>query len=107
MRRKVQAAVPAFVLTLAACSDAGEPTQAPVRVTPAPAGSPWETLDEWHLFSDAATQKPADRVVPYDVVSQLYADRALKHRFLHIPEGEVIRYDGDAKWEFPVGTILV
>src|SRR5690242_3133208 len=39
---------------------------APVDVTPAPEGEPYETLSEWHLFRDAVRQSPADGVVPYD-----------------------------------------
>ena len=100
----------ALALALPACGDGGdggESAPEPVRVTPAPPGEPWETLAEWHLFSDVTKQEPADRVVPYDVIAQLYADRAVKHRFIHLPEGKVIKYSNEEKWTFPVGTILV
>src|SRR5690349_18752290 len=41
---------------------------APVTVTPAQEGEPYQTLSEWHLFRDAARQTPADGVVPYEVI---------------------------------------
>src|SRR5689334_10865323 len=53
----------------------------PAGVTPPPAGqAPWTTLAEWHLFADPVKQLPADRVIPYSVNSQLFADYATKHR---------------------------
>lgn len=76
-------------------------------VTPAPEGEPFTTLDEWHLFEDAPRQLPSPRVVPYDVISQLYADYATKRRFIYVPEGTKIGYSPTAKWALPVGTILV
>jgi len=95
----------------AACgSDGGEPPSSPDRgivVTPAPPGEPWATLDEWHLFSDAPGQKPAANVVPYDVIAPLYADDALKHRFMHVPDGKKIKYRDEDKWVFPQGSVLV
>jgi uncharacterized repeat protein (TIGR03806 family) len=76
-------------------------------VTPAPAGQPWESLDEWHLFDDARAQKPANRVIPYDVIAPLYADDALKRRFMHVPDGEQIDFQSTRVWRFPQGSILV
>lgn len=79
----------------------------PVQVTPAEFGSPYDTLSEWHLFSDAAQQSPAERVVPYDVIAPLFSDYTSKWRFLHVPKDAVIGYLADDVWDFPVGTILV
>jgi uncharacterized repeat protein (TIGR03806 family) len=76
-------------------------------VTPAPEGSPYQTLDEWHLFSDPVRQLPSARVIPYEVISQLFADYASKRRFIYVPEGTKIGYSATDKWSFPVGTILV
>jgi uncharacterized repeat protein (TIGR03806 family) len=59
------------------------------------------------LFEDIAAQKPSERVLPYAVNAQLYADEADKHRFVWIPQGSKIEYVKDAAWRFPVGTILV
>jgi uncharacterized repeat protein (TIGR03806 family) len=99
----------AVCLSLPACGgdDDGDDTPAHSAVTPAPAGDPWETLDEWHLFDDAPEQKPNLRVEAYDVISPLWSDGALKYRFLYLPEGAVIGYEDEARWQLPVGTILV
>jgi len=76
-------------------------------VTPAPEGEPYKTLAEWHLFADPVSQTPTDGVVPYDVISQLFADYASKRRFIYVPPGKKIVYSATDKWGFPVGTILV
>jgi uncharacterized repeat protein (TIGR03806 family) len=76
-------------------------------VTPALEGSPYQTLAEWRLFADEKAQTPADRVVPYDVIAQLFADYAYKRRFLYVPTGKEIGYSPTDKWNLPVGTILV
>jgi uncharacterized repeat protein (TIGR03806 family) len=75
--------------------------------TPAPDGAPFSTLAEWHLFRDAPAQEPAEGVVPFDVISVLFADNASKHRFLWVPPGNKITWNDEAPWEFPVGTIAV
>src|SRR5581483_4018309 len=76
-------------------------------VTPAPEGAPYGHLAQWHLFSDAVRQVPSPRVVPYEVISPLFADYAAKRRFIYVPEGAKIGYSPTEKWSFPVGTILV
>jgi uncharacterized repeat protein (TIGR03806 family) len=105
MRRAVLALIGSVLL---ACgSEETPPEQPPVLVTPAPPGEPWETLEEWHLFADPIRQRPAQRVVPYDVIAPLYSDRTAKYRFIVVPEGEVIGYSSHSTWDFPVGTVLV
>jgi uncharacterized repeat protein (TIGR03806 family) len=76
-------------------------------VTPAPEGAPYATLSEWHLFRDAVRQTPADRLIPYDVISQLFSDYTAKRRFIYVPEGSKIKYSPTDKWGLPVGSILV
>ena len=71
-----------------------------------PLGPP-EKLSEWALFEDAPAQEPAAGVIPYEMISPLFTDFAAKHRFLYVPDGEVIDYDDTAKWAFPVGSILI
>ena len=105
--------VPALLFGVAsfACGEdpvpPGTPADAGVLVTPAPPGQPWESLEQWHLFADASAQKPASRVIPYDVIAPLYADDALKHRFLYVPPGEQIQFQSTRVWRFPQGSILV
>jgi uncharacterized repeat protein (TIGR03806 family) len=76
-------------------------------VTPAPEGTPYRTLAEWHLFDDALKQVPTSGVIPYDVIAPLFSDYATKYRFLYVPSGEKISYSKTDTWKFPVGTILV
>ena len=52
-------------------------------------------------------QVPRADVVPYTVVSPLWADHAGKGRFIVLPEGEAVTVDADGELVFPEGTILV
>jgi uncharacterized repeat protein (TIGR03806 family) len=121
---RARAAALFVALALSACSsdksagrtpstgEAGVPrgdgaTDAGSGVTPAPEGSPYETLAEWHLFAVAKTQIPNDGIVPYEVISQLFADYAYKRRFMYVPKGKRIGYSPTDTWGLPVGTILV
>jgi uncharacterized repeat protein (TIGR03806 family) len=96
-----------IALVIGCGDDSQEQPSGPVAVNPAPPGIPWETLEEWHLFADARSQTPAPRVEPYQVISALWSDGTLKHRFIHLPEGAPIGYQPTELWSFPVGTILV
>lgn len=95
-----------LALALFGCGDDGG-AGAPTAVRPAPDGKPWATLAEWGLFADAATQTPNARVVPYGVVSPLFTDYALKHRFIWVPEGEAIGYAPVGPLDLPRGSIVV
>lgn len=73
----------------------------------APAGNPFSKLAQWGFFEDAVASRPRPRVVPYEVISTLYADDAEKSRYLFVPEGGTIGYDDEAPWDFPVGTVAI
>lgn len=119
MRRSLFLACSLALALAAACGGGQETTgagaggsapdagPAVVEPTPAPAGMPYDTLDEWHLFADAAQMTPAEGVIPYDVVSPLFSDYAVKYRFLWVPKGEKIGYHDTDRWDFPVGSILI
>ena len=63
-------------------------------------------LSDWELFDDIRNQVPADGVIPFDVISPLFTDGALKHRFVTLTQGGTIEYSNDtARWQSPVGTI--
>src|SRR5690606_1213824 len=62
---------------------------------------------EFELFADARKQVPAEGVIPFDVISTLYADEAWKHRFVRIPKGKAIEYANEGSWDWPDGSILV
>lgn len=66
-----------------------------------------DTLSALGLFLDPVAQTPADGVIPYDVISVLYADEAEKQRFVAIPPGSAATYDPMEFWDFPDGTKLI
>ena len=66
-----------------------------------------ESLALLGLFADTVQQAPADGVLPYDVISVLYADEAEKLRFMSIPSGTTVRYDALDLWDYPDGTVFV
>ncbi len=64
-------------------------------------------LSSWHLFlSSKNGLKPNTRVLPYDLNTPLFSDYASKYRFVWMPPGSSARYNDDAVFEFPAGTIL-
>jgi len=67
------------------------------------------TLLGYGLFTGSgATQDPVPGVVRYDVISPLFADDALKHRFIQLPaDGAKARYSDGDPWDLPVGSIVV
>ncbi|HKU44218.1 MAG TPA: hypothetical protein VJR89_38930 [Polyangiales bacterium] len=97
------------IWTLAACG--GEPHDAEPAPEVGPPSSayskPPSTLEGWNLFADAPRQRPGPRTVPYEVISPLFADYALKQRFVYVPEGETIGYDPEDYWTLPSGSILI
>jgi uncharacterized repeat protein (TIGR03806 family) len=93
----VKTPLAAFALVLAA--GCGSPAPDP--------GSGAETLSQLGLFSDPVRQIPAPGVVPYDVISVLYADESQKTRFLYVPPGTQAAYDDSNPWTFPDGTRLI
>jgi uncharacterized repeat protein (TIGR03806 family) len=99
----------ALVLCASACGKDGDPNGPPnAGVNLPPDGKPvWDTLSQWQLFTDFATQTPTDGMFPYDVRSPLFSDETVKHRFMWIPDGSSIEYDAHHAWRFPVGTVLV
>jgi uncharacterized repeat protein (TIGR03806 family) len=110
-RRSLSFVLVAALLTVAACGTSspsgtsGDP--APVTPTPAPAGEPYQTLDEWHLFTDAKSQAPAEGVIPYEVNAPLFSDYTVKRRFLWVPPGKTIAWKDKERWDYPLGTILI
>ncbi len=66
-----------------------------------------ELLSSFNLWEgDAAQQRPAPGVVPYDLNSPLFTDYAYKFRFVKLPPGERATYRKSEVLEFPVGTVI-
>jgi uncharacterized repeat protein (TIGR03806 family) len=68
---------------------------------------PPKLLSEFGFFSDMKAQKPSEDVHPFAINTPLFSDKALKYRFVHVPEGEAVRYVEDEAFEFPVGSALI
>jgi uncharacterized repeat protein (TIGR03806 family) len=75
---------------------------------------PPSLLSKTGAFSDLATLTPAEGFVPYSVNTPLWSDRALKARWIMIPNdgfpntsAEKIGFSADGNWSFPAGTVLV
>lgn len=86
----------------------GEPTKQQPDPPAPPATIPYETLSEYKFFAgNMADIVPASGVIPYEVVSPLWSDGALKKRFLVLPEGQKITFGADETWNFPDGAIII
>ena len=65
------------------------------------------TLRSWGLFEgDGSTQEPVAGVVPYDLISPLFSDYALKLRFVRLPRTRKASYSQSDVFDFPVGTVI-
>ena len=71
-------------------------------------------LSEVGAFTDMANLTPAPGMIPYTVNAPLWSDRALKKRWIVLPNdgshntpSERISFDAEQKWKFPAGTVMV
>lgn len=65
------------------------------------------TLGEWGVLKVRGTRLSlGEGVVPYDLNTPLFSDYAHKLRTIWMPEGTTARYDAQASFDFPVGTII-
>lgn len=90
------------VLLLAACSG-GEGPRAGVILADDPAAQ----LSDYGFFQDVSARRPADGVVPYDLINPLFSDHAAKHRLVYVPPGKQATYDDNDVFDFPVGSVLI
>jgi hypothetical protein len=66
------------------------------------------SIKETGLFPDApAFAKLPERLVPYKPSPELWSDGLHKQRFLLLPKGGKVDNENAARWDFPVGTVLV
>ncbi len=99
----------ALVASLAAFTGAVSYSEArtPVRVNDAKimSGIP-KQLSEFGFFYRPRSQESV-QLVPYELNTPLYSDGADKLRFIYVPNGEVLKADGDGLLEFPVGSAII
>ncbi len=51
--------------------------------------------------------EPTESVIPYQLNSPLFSDYAFKKRFIKIPNGKKMIYNGEEVFDFPAGTVLI
>lgn len=71
-------------------------------------------LSETGVFTDMANLTPAPGLVPYQTNAPLWSDRALKKRWIALPNDgthdspeEQIAFSETGNWQFPEGTVFV
>ena len=64
-------------------------------------------LSQTGAFADVASMTPAASLIPYDVISPLWSDRANKLRWVSVPSGTHIGWSATGKWQWPEGTVFV
>ncbi|MFZ1813979.1 MAG: SO2930 family diheme c-type cytochrome [Rhizobiaceae bacterium] len=70
-------------------------------------GDPPKLLSEYGFFSGEGIGNPARELVPYELVTPLFTDYALKYRHVLLPEGEKAGYVAEEVVDFPVGSVLL
>lgn len=70
---------------------------------------PYAKLSDYNFFAgDLANLNPVFGVLPYEPISSLFSDYALKKRFIWMPNGVKANYTEDFDiLDFPTGTILI
>lgn len=71
------------------------------------AKKPPRLLSEFGFFADMTAQEPVEGVVPFAINTPLFSDKALKFRFVYLPEGTAAEFAADEAFEFPAGTALI
>ncbi|NWG52423.1 MAG: hypothetical protein HXY28_01760 [Hydrogenophilaceae bacterium] len=98
-------AIAAMALCLAAL--AGAQAQRPVNARLLLGDAPAARLSDYRLFLDSGARTPNARVTPYGLNTELYADGAVKFRYVFIPPGAQAQYHESEVFAFPVGTALI
>lgn len=72
-------------------------------------GVPHQKLSDYKFFvGDMKNLVPAYKVLPYDLITPLFTDYAIKKRFVWMPEGTQATYTADGEiLNFPTGAVLI
>jgi uncharacterized repeat protein (TIGR03806 family) len=70
---------------------------------------PYNTLSEYNFFDGLLNAvEPAYGVLPYEPISGLFTDYAIKKRYVWVPVGQKATYNADNKsLDFPTGSALI
>ena len=65
------------------------------------------TLSGYNLFADSTEPREnSNDGIPYNLITPLFTDYALKYRVIYVPEGKQGAYSNQEVMDFPVGTII-
>lgn len=64
-------------------------------------------LSELNIFENLESLKPIEGIIPYSVNAPLWSDRALKQRWIAIPDNQKIEFKHNESWTFPEGTVFI
>jgi uncharacterized repeat protein (TIGR03806 family) len=70
---------------------------------------PFSNLSDYGFFSgDMNALNPVQGVYPYNLTAPSFADYSSKERFIYLPQGTHMEYQGDFNaLKFPIGTIII
>ena len=67
-----------------------------------------ENLSEYGFFENNLKDfKPSEGVLPYNIVTPLFTDYAVKDRFIYLPATKQIQYTSQGVLDFPDSTFLI
>ena len=67
-----------------------------------------ENLSDYRFFLGPMKElKPADGIIPYDLITPLFSNYAEKLRFIKLPAGSKAGYNDSAVFDMPKGTVLI
>lgn len=71
--------------------------------------TPFNTLSSYNFFvEDIKELKANTPLIPYKPISSLFTNYAKKKRYIYVPEGQKVTYNGDGEpLEFPVGSVVI
>lgn len=64
-------------------------------------------LSQTGAFAEVSTMTPSASLIPYEVITPLWSDRAGKRRWVAIPNGSRVDWAATGKWQWPAGTVFV
>jgi len=68
---------------------------------------PPSRLSEIGAFSDLENLTVSEGIIPYTVNAPLWSDRAIKKRWMVIPDQQQIKFRNNGNWAFPEGTVFI
>ncbi len=64
-------------------------------------------LSQTGAFVDVEQLVPSDKLIPYNLITPLWSDRAQKKRWVAVPSSKKIGWQEKGQWQWPIGTVLI